>query len=164
MGMGVGSLVVVIVIMLHPDRHPLPSPTTAATTKPHIVVRCPYVIMCCSLHLSSLCCCVSLLCEPPSHCCCWRSLCFICCCCTVACCVGARYALCVVAALCAVIVVGPWWWSWTELTQHSFFGRRGYTTATYLCHRYGSQFGYPYPYLWLNPPKTRGYTRTLDVH
>ena len=50
----------------------------------------------------------------------------------------------------------PWWWLCdTELMWNSFFGRHGYTTPTYLCHRYivhRSWFGYPY--LWLNLPKT----------
>ena len=29
---------------------------------------------------------------------------------------------------------------------------------------YGSQFGYPYPYLWLNLPKAHRYTCTCDIH
>ena len=59
-------------------------------------------------------------------------------------CVGARCAPCVVAVLCAVVVVGLWWLARsggrgdsTELTQRSFFGRHGHTTATYPCHGYG---------------------------
>jgi hypothetical protein len=34
MGAGVGSLVVVVIIVLRPDRHPLLSPTTAAVAIP----------------------------------------------------------------------------------------------------------------------------------
>ena len=123
MGAGVGSLItIIIIIVLCPNHHCLPSqlwpllPSPChcyhpmpPPPSPHIIVRCPYLVVHCHLHLH---CCASLLGEPASFCCycCWHSLCaMLLLLCVALALIGDHWGSCNVAVmLCVVVVViGP---------------------------------------------------------
>ena len=102
MGAGVGSLLIVVIIVLCLNCHPLPSPTTCHLPTLSCVVLMSLCIVVCT-----------------------------CCHCVVVVVVGTCCALYVVAALLLLVGRGRGHGGDTELMWHSIFTRCGHTTARY---------------------------------